>query len=247
METERRKNVLITGANGGIGRSILEAFAAEGSNILAQMRSEKPEFLEYAATITEKYNIRITPIYFNLAQEEQVKTEIGQLRKSKIPVDVLVNNAGAVHGGLLQMTPLADIRRIYDVNFFAVVQMMQLVSRMMARQGGGTIVNIASISGLELAAGNVAYGTSKAAVIALTKTAAKELAGQNIRVNAVAPGLTDTRMAELMEEKAGEAMLRNTAFHRLAKPGEIADAVVYLASEKASFITGQVLRVDGGV
>ncbi len=240
------KNVLITGANGGIGRKLIEAFAKEKYHILANLRVENKEFLSFADVVSETYQTTIEPIYFDVTDEQAVKAAVKALRAQRKYVDVLVNNAGVAHGGLLQMTPISTIREIFDVNFFGTVTMCQCVSQYM-RKNGGTIINIASVAGLDLAAGNCAYGTSKAAVIALTKTLAKELAVQNIRVNAVAPGLTDTNMAKSMEESAGEDMIMQTAFKRLAKPEEIADAVVYLSSDKASFITGQVLRVDGGM
>ena len=241
------KYALITGANGGIGRCVVEELARQKCNIIAQMRSEKKEFLEFSERINNEYGVDIKCIYFDLSDSADIKTGMQQFSKMKLPIDILVNNAGVAHGGLLQMTSIEDIRKVFDINYFAVAQMMQIVSRYMLRRGGGSIVNVASISGLELAAGNCAYGTSKAAVIALTKTIAKEFAAMNIRVNAVAPGLTDTNMATLMEEKAGQDMVRSTAFDRLARPEEIADTIVYLASDKASFITGQVLRVDGGM
>lgn len=242
-----KKRALITGANGGIGRKIVETFAAQGCNIYAHMRCQNPEFLTFAKKIEEEYGIQIECIYFDLLKEEEIRENIRKLINEKVTIDILVNNAGVAHGGLLQMTSMNEIRKVFFVNFFSVVQLTQLISRIMGKRGGGSIINMASISGLELAAGNCAYGTSKAAVIAFTKTIAKELAPLNIRVNAVAPGLTNTTMAEKMEEKAGEAMIRETAFKRLAEPQEIADCVAYLASEKSSFITGQVIRVDGGM
>ncbi len=243
----QNQTALVTGANGGIGRKIIERFCQEGCQVYAHLRKERTEFLDFAREMEQKYGTAVSCIYFDITDEEAVKKAIAALVKDKVTIDILVNNAGVAHGGLLQMTSLKEIRAVFEVNFYAVAQMMQLVSRMMSRNGGGSIVNIASVSGLELDAGNCAYGTSKAAVIALTRTTAKELASQNIRVNAVAPGLTDTVMAQLMEEKAGQAMVRQTAFNRLAKPEEIADAVLYLASGQSSFVTGQVLRVDGGM
>lgn len=241
------KYALITGANGGIGRCVVEEFAKHNCNIIAHMRSEKKEFLSFAEEIAAKYDIDIKCIYFDLSNSENIKKGMQQFAKLKLPIDILINNAGLAHGGLLQMTSIEDIKKVFDINYFAVAQMMQIVSRYMLRRGGGSIVNVASISGLELAAGNCAYGTSKAAVIALTKTVAKEFASMNIRVNSVAPGLTDTNMASLMDKKARRDMVRNTAFGRLATPKEISDVIIYLSSDKASFITGQVLRVDGGM
>jgi 3-oxoacyl-[acyl-carrier protein] reductase len=241
------KTVLITGANGGIGRSLVEAFAREGYAIIAHLRKEKIDFLEYAATIEERYATSVTPIYFDLENEEEVKVGIKKIINNKTKVDVLVNNAGIAYIGLLQMTSLSEIRRIFDVNFFSIVQITQLISRLMTKNGGGTIINIASVAGLILEEGNMAYAVSKAAVMAFTKTIAKELASQNIRVNAIAPGLTDTGMAKLTKEKAGNTLLHKTAFNRLAQPSEIANVALFLSSDKASFITGQVIRVDGGM
>ena len=176
-----------------------------------------------------------------------VQNELQRLFKEHKRIDVLVNNAGVAHGGLFQMTPVSDIKRVFEINYFSVIQITQLVSRIMLRKGNGVIVNLASVAGIDLEAGNCAYGASKAALIAFTKTAAKELAKQGIRINAVAPGLTDTRMATQMEKDAGEDMINASAMKRLGRPEEIANAIFFLASDDASFITGQVLRVDGGM
>ena len=126
------------------------------------------------------------------------------------------------------------------------MELTRLVLKIMTRKKSGSIVNISSIAGLDLAAGNSAYGVSKAALAAWTKTLAAEFTGSGIRINAVAPGLTDTRMAVLMEEKAKQEMISASAMNRLAKPEEIAQAVFFLTSDAASFINGQILRVDGG-
>jgi 3-oxoacyl-[acyl-carrier protein] reductase len=166
--------------------------------------------------------------------------------KQKLKIDILVNNAGVAHGGLFQMTSLDTVKAVFETNFFSFMKLSQLVARPMIQRKSGAIINMASISGMELRAGNVAYGTSKAAVIALTKTMSAELAPLGIRVNAVAPGLTDTDMAKQMEESAGQAMVQASSLNRLAKPEEIANAVLFLASGDAGFVTGEVLTVDGG-
>ena len=243
-----KKRVLITGSAGGIGRAIAERFAKEGSyDLILHARQETEEFFQYVNWIREKYNVVVLPIYFDITDYEMIKKELQKLYQEKVFVDVLVNNAGIAHGGFFQMTSVSEMKRVFEINYFSMVYITQLISRMMIRRKQGTIVNLASVAGIDLEVGNCAYGVSKAAVIAFTKTAAKELASQGIRINAVAPGLTDTRMAVQMEKHAGEEMVNASAMKRLGNTNEIAETVYFLASDKASFITGQTIRVDGGM
>lgn len=241
------KNALITGSNRGIGKAILETFAKEGCKIIwAHARTESSEFLDLVQTLSSQYETEICPIYFDLTDTDSLKREIKEIVRSKQNIDILVNNAGVAHGGLFQMTPISQIKEIFEINLYAGMEITQLILKKMTRQKSGSIVNLASISGIDLKSGNSAYGVSKAAVIAWTKTLAAELGPYNIRVNAVAPGLTDTRMATLMEREAGEEMVMESILGRLAKPEEIANVMSYLASDNASFINGQIIRVDGG-
>lgn len=243
-----RKKVFITGSNGGIGRSIAERFARDGRyDLLLHARIETKDFLEYIDWIRKKYSVLVEPIFFDMTDYEAVKKEVQKVYREYKAIDILINNAGVAHGGLFQMTPVSEIKRVFEINYFSMVQITQIVSRFMTRKKEGAIVNLASVAGIDVESGNCAYGASKSAVIAFTKTAAKELAGHGIRVNAVAPGLTDTKMAKQMEKKAGEEMVEASSMKRLGKPEEIADAVFFLASDQASFITGQILRVDGGM
>ena len=161
-------------------------------------------------------------------------------------VDVLVNNAGVAHGGLFQMTSLGKVREIFEVNFFAQLRVTQLILRHMVRQKSGSIVNIGSIAGLDLAAGNVAYGVSKAALMAFTTTLAAEVGELGIRVNAVAPGLIDGEMGKMMESRASDRMIENSAMKRFADIQEVSEVVLFLASHAAAFVNGQTIRVDGG-
>ena len=240
------KTVLITGAKGGIGKAIIKIFAENSYNIIAHARKKDETFEKYLKVISEKYNISTTPIYFDMTDYSAMKSEIKELYSQKIKIDVLINNAGVAHGGFFQMTPVSKIKEIFEINLFSQMELTQLVLKLMTKQKQGSIVNISSISGLDLKEGNCAYGLSKQAVAGWTKILAKEVAKYNIRVNSVAPGLTDTNMAKLTEEKASVDMINSSLMKRLAKPDEIAFVVYFLASDEASFVNGQHLRVDGG-
>jgi 3-oxoacyl-[acyl-carrier protein] reductase len=175
-----------------------------------------------------------------------MKVSVNELLPPDRKIDVLINNAAVAHGGLFQMTPISVVRSVFDVNFFAQLELTQLMIRRMSRQKSGAIVNIGSISGIDLAAGNVAYGVSKAALMAFTQTLAAEVGPLGLRVNGVAPGLVMTDMATQMEKKAGIEMIQNSAMKRMAAVEEIAQVVLFLASDAASFVNGQVIHVNGG-
>lgn len=157
-----------------------------------------------------------------------------------------MNNAGVAHGGLFQMTGMSKVREVFDSNLFSMMELTQLLLRYMMRRRHASIINFGSVLGLDMPVGSCAYGLSKAAVMAFTRTLAAECGHLRIRVNAVAPGLVDTEMADQMESKAEEAMIAQCAMKRRAKPEEIAKMVVFLASEESSFVNGQIIRIDGG-
>lgn len=240
------KTVLITGASRGIGKAMAEEFAACGASIIAHARHDTAQFQEWCNALTLRHNTTVTPVFFDMTDSEGMKSAVRRLISAKISVNVLVNNAGVAHGGLFQMTSMAIIRNIFDVNLFSQMELTQLLLRPMARQGGGSIINMGSMLGLDMPKGSCAYGLSKAALMNFTCTLAAECAPLGIRVNALAPGLVDTDMANLMEENAEKTMIAQCAMARRASPQEIARAALFLASESSSYINGQVIRINGG-
>ena len=241
------KTVFVTGTNRGLGKAIIERFAKAHYDIIAHVRNLTDEVKSFFDDLSNENGVNVYPVEFDITDTQRMKDAIKKIYADGLKIDVLVNNAGVAHGGLFQMTPVNKIREVFDVNFFSMLELTQIVSRYMARQKSGVVINLGSIAGIDLEAGNCAYGASKAAVIAFTKTIAKELVPYGIRVNAVAPGLLDTDMARQMEDKAGKEMVAASAMKRLGKPEEVANTILFLASDEASFINGQVLRIDGGM
>lgn len=240
------KTAVVTGSNRGIGRELVTRFAEEGADIWACARTETEEFTGFIEELAGKRQVLIEPVYFDLSNSNQIKEGIQGIIKKKKPVDILVNNAGIAYGATFQMTSLDKLREVFEINYFAQIQIMQLISRCMMKQKSGSIINIASVGGIEANPGYLAYGSSKAALIWATKCLSKEMGSYGVRVNAVAPGLTETSMGHYKSEEELEQVVKRTSLRRMGAPKEIADAVLYLASEQASFVTGQILRVDGG-
>ena len=241
-----KKTVMITGANRGIGRASVRAFAENGYDIWACARTPSEAFETDMAGESIRTGAPITPVYFDLLDETAVQGGVKQILSEKRNVDVLLNCAGIPSGGLLTMTSLENLREVYQVNVFAQVQIMQLVARRMMRQKSGCIINLCSVGGMEANPGYLAYGSSKAAMIWITRCAARELGQYNIRVNGIAPGLVDTDMGGFKSEAEREKVLERTSLRRMGKPEEIAAAALYLASEDAAFMTGQMMILDGG-
>ena len=246
MERIGQKNAIITGSNRGIGVVVLEELASRGYNIWACARKPNPVFEERIKILSEKYGVWIKPAYFELSNEDEIKAGLKSIMSEKLPIDILVNNAGMAFGGLMTMTPIAKLKEVFEVNYFSQILMMQLVARVMMRQKSGCIINMASVGGIETNPGYLAYGSSKAALIWATKCVAKELGPYGVRVNAVAPGFTNTSMGHFNKDEELNKMIEKTSLRRMASPEEIAKGVAYLASDDASFVTGHVLVIDGG-
>jgi 3-oxoacyl-[acyl-carrier protein] reductase len=231
------KVCIITGAAQGIGRQIAEQFAADGAIVYA---CDRQEFTSD--------NTNIHPIVIDITDAASVKTAFMQIFKTEGRIDCLVNNAGIVYNRKIGMITREETERMFLVNVIAAMELLQLVSRLMARNGGGSIVNIASVTAVLGSPGQVAYSATKGAIISMTKSAAKELAAQGVRVNAVAPGIVQTeRFAELYESDGNkiDERIQRIALGRLGTPEDIAHACAFLASNRANYISGQILGVDG--
>ena len=241
------KTAIITGCNRGIGKAILETFAENGADIFACVRKESDEFTDVNTRLTEKTGVTITPVYFDLTESEQVKAGIKSIISSKKQIDILVNNAGVASGSFFQMTSLQEMKQLFEINFFSLILFTQGISRYLSRFKTGSIINIGSTAGFIGNAGMTSYGSSKAALMFSTKTMATELGVMNIRVNAIAPSITKTDMSDQMEENIRNKHLETSALKRTADPIEVANVALFLASDLSSFVTGQILRVDGGL
>jgi len=242
------KNAIVTGCARGIGKCIVEVFAKNGANIWACCRKQTDDLEKYLDELAKESNVSITPVYFDLADNEQIKAGIKTIMASKQQVDILVNNAGVTYNALFQMTSMSKMREIFEVNFFAQMLLTQYVIKLMIKSKGGSIVNISSTAALDGNSGRSLYGASKAALICTTKALAEELAEYNIRANAIAPGITQTDMvASSMTDAVIEDTIRQSNMKRMGQPIEIANVAMFLASDMSSYITGQVIRVDGGL
>jgi len=241
------KTAVITGSNRGIGRVTVEIFAKQGANIIACARRESEEFTEFIHKIASQTGVTIQPIYADFNQALEVQAAVEVIIATGMQVNVLVNNAGVASGGLFQLTSINSLKDVFEVNFYAQIQFSQGVSRYMARFRNGSIINIGSTAGLIGHAGTISYGSSKAALMYATKVMATELGPFNIRVNAIAPGITKTEMLDQMDEKTREQQFKSSSLRRAADASEIANVALFLASDLSTYVSGQVLRVDGGM
>ncbi|MBA0180421.1 SDR family oxidoreductase [Pectobacterium carotovorum] len=241
------KNAVITGCLQGIGKATLEAFVREGANIFACCQTEDPKFSQYLTELSEKYLVEIVPVYFDLLDDDAIKQGAVFIQKSKKPIDILVNVAGVTQDAFFPMITQEQMKKTFAINFFSQMYFTQFITKLMLRNKKGSIINVSSISALEGNPGQLAYGASKAAMISATQTLSAELAAQGIRVNAVAPGIIDTAMTSGLPQHVMESQLARCSLERLGSAQEVANVILYLASDGASYVTGQVLRIDGGM
>jgi 3-oxoacyl-[acyl-carrier protein] reductase len=231
------KTALVTGASRGIGRAIATELAGAGASVVIGYRSGKDEAETLAAEIDAR---AVQADVSNADDARRLVEEAGDL-------DILVNNAGLTRDGLLARMPDDDWRTVIETNLSSVFYTCRAVCRPMMKKRAGSIVNVSSIVGVHGNWGQTNYAASKAGIIGFTKSLARELGSRNVRANVVAPGYVKTQLTDVLPEEATAAMLTNTPLGRLGEPADVAGAVRFLCSDEASFITGEVLLVDGGL
>lgn len=246
MKRFENKIVLVTGAGRGIGASIAKRFASEGAEVIVNYSGNDEAAQKTVDEITaiggqaQKYKCSVN-------DSESVKVMIDEIIKEFGRIDILVNNAGITKDGLMLRMTDEDFDRVIDVNLKGTFNCTKYVSKYMLKQKSGKIINISSVVGLSGNAGQINYSASKAGIIGITKSAAKELSSRGITVNAVAPGYVDTDMTKVLSDNIRNEILKNIPLQRMGNVEDISNCVAFLASEDASYITGQVISVDGGM
>lgn len=246
MKRFENKIVLVTGAGRGIGASIAKRFASEGAEVIVNYSGNDEAAQKTVDEITatggqaQKYKCSVN-------DSESVKVMIDEIIKEFGRIDILVNNAGITKDGLMLRMTDEDFDRVIDVNLKGTFNCTKYVSKYMLKQKAGKIINISSVVGLSGNAGQINYSASKAGIIGITKSAAKELSSRGITVNAVAPGYVDTDMTKVLSDNIRNEILKNIPLQRMGNVEDISNCVAFLASEDASYITGQVISVDGGM
>ncbi len=236
------KTVIVTGGAKGIGKAIALKFAGEGANIVLNYRSTSPEEVK---TEIEEMGVKCLTVQADVSRAEEAQKLVDAAIAEFGGVDVLINNAGITRDTLLMRMSEEDFDAVIDTNLKGCFNMMKAVNKIMMKQRSGAIINMSSVIGLAGNVGQVNYAASKAGVLGMTYSVAKELAARNITCNAIAPGMIATDMTEVLSDKVKEQILAGIPLKRFGQPEEIADAALFLA--KSKYITGQVITVDGGM
>lgn len=240
------KVALITGGSRGIGKAIAIKLASYKANIVINYTSNKEHALKVKEEI-ESYGVKSIAIKCDVSKSDEVNNMIEAVVKEFGQIDILVNNAGITRDGLLMRMKEEDFDSVIDINLKGVFNCTKSATKYMMKKRYGKIINISSVVGLIGNAGQANYCASKAGVIGLTKSSARELASRNINVNAIAPGFIDTDMTSVLNENLKETMLKNIPQNRFGSPEDVANLVLFLASDMSSYITGQIINVDGGM
>lgn len=239
------KVCIVTGGSRGIGKAISQVFAQNGAIVYA-IATREGSVEEWSEVFNKDVRGEVRSMYFDISDERAARDGVMQIKKACEHIDGLVNNAGVEFNELIGMISRDNMEKMFSVNVYGTINMLQMVSRIMGRQEtGGSIVNITSMTALRGNKGQLVYSATKGAVISLTKSAAKELAEKKIRVNAIAPGLTNTDMMKQADLEKLQSRINNICLGRLAEPEDIAKACLFMVSDLSTYVSGQVLAVDG--
>lgn len=241
-----KQTAIVTGGSRGIGRAVAVRLAKDGMNLVINYRGNSAA-AEETERMCRELGAEVLLVQGDVSRAEDCEKLAAQAKEAFGRVDVLVNNAGITRDGLLARMTEEDFRAVLDVNLVGPWNMIKAVNRIMMKQRYGRIVNLSSVTGLMGNMGQTNYAAAKAGILGMTKSYAREVAGRRITVNAVAPGFIDTDMTEAMPEGAKDKIITGIPMGRTGKPEDVAEAVAFLASEQAGYITGEVLRVDGGM
>lgn len=241
-----KQTAIVTGGSRGIGRAVAVRLAKDGMNLVINYRGNSAA-AEETERLCRELGAEVLLVQGDVSRAEDCEKLAAQAKEAFDRVDVLVNNAGITRDGLLARMTEEDFRAVLDVNLVGPWNMMKAVNRIMMKQRYGRIVNLSSVTGLMGNMGQTNYAAAKAGILGMTKSYAREVASRGITVNAVAPGFIDTDMTEAMPEGAKDKIVTGIPMGRTGKPEDVAEAVAFLASEQAGYITGEVLRVDGGM
>lgn len=240
------KCAIITGASRGIGKAIALKLASLGANIVLNYRSSEKEAMEVENKIKEM-GVEVLSIKGDISKLEEVENLVMKAKEKFGTIDIMVNNAGITKDTLLLRMKEEDFDSVIDINLKGVFNCMKSITPIMIRQKHGKIINLSSVVGISGNAGQVNYAASKAGVIGMTKSLAKEVGSRGINVNAVAPGFIETDMTNELGDKFKEEAKKNIPLKRFGEPEDVAEVVAFLASESSNYVTGQVIHVDGGM
>jgi len=241
------KNIVVTGALQGIGRKAVSQLSSLGANIWACSQHLDDGFLEFCKKTAHSNSVDIYALEADYNSLESVKRMGREILGSKLPVHGLVNIAGITKDAIFQMTSSDDMEKIFKINAIATMVLTQSIAKRMMRDKVGSVVNVSSISALDGVSGQLSYAMSKAALIASARTLSREFGLYGIRVNSIAPGVIDTEMNSLVPKDILEDRLKLTSLERIGKPSEVVDLIAFLLSDLSSYLTGQCIRVDGGM